>query len=266
MPKNTAKKPAKNAPSEALALAESQPVALRIPSEMIAASALDACIYFATQARRAAVVEVASQIIAGLAAAATKKAMQIAQGSRSDLADDPRLAKGWAGFCKTSLGVSESTVERWIRMAAVVAAKLKKLEWLTLESMEHFATMKDDQFAELTKAVKGAVEGKAQTQLLLEWGLVNGGAKRAITPGGADPYAGANSECPLPGYTPEEWSEWIAADEVLREAIDHARSLRSQLRQFTGAAKVAPHIPSAYRADLRVALAEAAQMLAEVVI
>jgi len=271
MPKNTAQK-TKTQPSKPeetqneIIVVDTQTTKLLIPSELIADSPLDACIYFAHQARRAAVVEVASQIIAGLAAAAAKKAMQVEQGTRSDIADDPRLAKGWAGFCKTSLGVSDETVNRWMKMAALVAAKLGKLEWLTLESLEHFASMKEDQFAALTKAVKGAVEGKTQTQLLLEWGLVNGGAKRAITPSAGSEGNDANPDEPLPGYTDEEWREWCDGDEVLREAIDHARSLRSQLRQFTGAAKVAPHIPAAYRADLRVALSEAAQMLADATI
>ena len=258
MPKN-APPQAKPAPAtvagttETKALAPIAPRGLAVPVDKIAESPLDAVVYYAEQARRAAVVGIAYQVLAGMAATQLKKALGVTKGTRSDLANDERLAAGWEPFCKKTLGVSADTVSRWMALAALVAAKLGKLEWLTPEALEQFAHLSADQFAALHKSIKGVVDGKTQQQLLLEWGALAGGAHRGTTPSGDGGNGdGSGSDAKPPGWSDEEWSEWLAADETLRAAIDHVRAFRAAIDAFAAAEKVHPHIPAHYRDEVRV--------------
>jgi hypothetical protein len=222
-----------------------------VPAQQIAENPLDAVIYYAEQARRAAVVGIAYQVLAGMAATQLKKALRVTQGTRSDLALDERLADGWEPFCKKTLGVSADTVARWTALAELVAAKLGKLEWLTPDALEKFAHLSADQFAALHKSIKGVVDGRTQQQLLLEWGALKGGAHRATNPtgpGGSDDQGDAKP----PGWSDEEWAEWLGADETARAAIDHIRAFRAAIDAFAAAEKVHPHIPEHYRDEVRV--------------
>lgn len=237
--------------TETKTLATVAPRGIAVPVDQIAAHPLDALVYYAEQARRAAVVGIAYQVLAGMAAKQAKKQLGVAKGTRSDLANDERLAGGWEAFCKKLLGVSADTVNRWMAIAELVANKLGKLEWLTPEALESFAHLSADQFAALHKSIKGVVDGKTQQQLLLEWGALAGGAHKGTTPTESSGM-GAQDETKPPGWSDEEWMEWLKADETLRAAIDHVRAFRAAIDAFAAAEKVHPHIPAHYRDEVRV--------------
>lgn len=239
--------------TETKTLATVAPRGIAVPVDQIAAHPLDALVYYAEQARRAAVVGIAYQVLAGMAAKQAKKQLGVAKGTRSDLANDERLAGGWEAFCKKLLGVSADTVNRWMAIAELVATKLGKLEWLTPEALESFAHLSADQFAALHKSIKGVVDGKTQQQLLLEWGALAGGAHKGTSPtGNGGAGDGTDPDAKPPGWSDEEWQQWLAADEQAKAAIDHARAFLAAIDAFAAAAKVHPHIPNLYRDEIRV--------------
>ena len=239
--------------TEPKTLATVAPRGIAVPVAEIAASPLQAVVYYAEQARRAAVVGIAYQVLAGMAAKQLKKQLGVTKGTRSDIAEDPRLAGGWEAFCKKSLGISADTVTRWMALAELVAVKLGKLEWLTPEALESFAHLSEDQFAALHKSIKGVVDGKTQQQLLLEWGALAGGAHKGTTPSGNGGAGdGTEPDAKPAGWSDEEWQQWLDADEQERAAIDHARAFLAAIDAFAAAGKVHPHIPALYRDEIRV--------------
>ena len=228
--------------------------AVLVPREAIASDPLGALAFFAGQVKKTTVFCVTMQALAGMAAKAAKTALAVTQGKRNDLANDPRLADGWDGFCKDTLGVSKSTVQRWTLLAEYVAAKLGKLDWLTAQGMEQFASLSDDQFSALQKAIKAAIpDGQSMTQMLLEYGVLKGGSKKATKPGTPGEDEAPDPNAPPPGYSVEEWQQWLNADATEQSAIDHARAYLAALRAWSDGAKHLPHIPQNYRDDIEEA-------------
>ena len=229
------------------------------PQQQIAASPLDAAIHFAQIAKRAQLASLAARVFAGLAATAAKKLLGIGQGTRTDLADDARLADGWEGFCKKHLGTSARIVSNWEKVAQLIGPKICKLNGISSDSLEHFMELADDEFEKLRKVVASACEGTTLTQALFDWKMLNGGNKSG---GGIVPTDPAADTDTPPGWTEEEFTEYQEADATLRAAIDHARSVTHSLRGFTSAVELTPHIPQHYRESLKLAIATASEALA----
>lgn len=259
MPKTTPKPQTKNQPLATLP--EPAHASTKIDLAAVKARPIEAAIFFAGSARRAAIAGLAAQIFAGAAIAALKKQLNIEPGARTDLSTDPRLAGGWGKFCKTHLHISEDTAANWQRLAGHVFTRLGKLDF-TPEELENLASLSEDRFAKLHAAVKKAADGKTATQLLLEFGLLAGGAKRGTTPPAPGDGPSGDDETPA-GWSDADWQEYLAADATARNAIDATRSTIAALAIFE-AEKASVHAPAHYRDTLTLALENALATLREV--
>lgn len=248
----------------ALAKIEPQNIAtqsLQLPREMIERDPLGACAYFAACAKKAQLVSLAAQVFAGAAISKIKSDIGITSGKRTDLANDERLKDGWDVYCKNSLGISKVTAANWERIAKLVAAKIDGIDGLTAASLERFSELADDAFNQLQKAISKVTDGRSQSQLLLEWKMCAGGAKRGTSPSGDGGGGNAAPQGTPPGYTDEEFEEYLAADQTGKAAIDHARALIFALRQFVAVTTLLVHIPEHYGTEIEERVKQAVEVL-----